>query len=140
MPASRNRGLVLIELLIALVVIGILAGIAIPKFLGAKTRAREAAVIADMQNARRAVQEYESNHMTYPGSMEEAGVQPSDGVEFTSWELSTANGTPYLLLEARHQNSDYIFYTAYPLDAIKKRKVGEEPDFDWLNPSESVAK
>ncbi len=140
MPEHRNRGHVLVELLIALVVVGILAGLAIPKLTGAKTRAHDAAAIADMENARHVVQEYESNYLTYPATMAEAGFEPSPGIEFTSWELAETNGTRYLLIEAAHENSKYLYYTAYPLSAIKKRKRGEDPDFDWLNTSESVAR
>lgn len=40
-PNSRHRGFTLIEILIVLVIIGILAGLAIPRFVGATSRAKQ---------------------------------------------------------------------------------------------------
>jgi len=62
----RNRkGFTLIELLIVVVIIGILAAIAIPKFAATKDKAKLASVKTDLRNSMTAEEAYFSDFATY---------------------------------------------------------------------------
>jgi type IV pilus assembly protein PilA len=62
----RNRkGFTLIELLIVVVIIGILAAIAIPKFAATKDKAKLASVKTDLRNSMTAEEAYFSDYSTY---------------------------------------------------------------------------
>jgi prepilin-type N-terminal cleavage/methylation domain-containing protein len=60
-----RRGFTLIELLIVVLVIGVLAAIAIPKFAGVKDRAHVAAMKSDLRNLITAQEAYASSRGSY---------------------------------------------------------------------------
>jgi len=62
---NTRRGFTLIELLIVVVIIGILAAIAIPKFAATKDKAKLASVRTDLRNAETAEESYFSDYTTY---------------------------------------------------------------------------
>jgi type IV pilus assembly protein PilA len=62
---QNRKGFTLIELLIVVVIIGILAAIAIPKFAATKDKAKLASVKTDLRNAMTAEEAYFSDKATY---------------------------------------------------------------------------
>ena len=61
----NRRGFTLIELLIVVVIIGILAAIAIPKFAGTKNKAYVASMKSDLKNLVTAEESYFADNNTY---------------------------------------------------------------------------
>jgi type IV pilus assembly protein PilA len=62
---GNRKGFTLIELLIVVVIIGILAAIAIPKFAATKDKAKLASVRTDIRNFMTAEEAYFSDYATY---------------------------------------------------------------------------
>ena len=86
----RRKGFTLIELLIVVVIIGILASIAIPRFANTTAKANVAAVKSDLHNLATAQESYFYEHATYAPSMALLNVVTSPGVSLTIVEATPA--------------------------------------------------
>ena len=75
-----NRGFTLIELLIVVVIIGILAAIAIPKFSATREKAYFAAMKSDLKNLASQQEIYYSDEYAYTATQTDLGFVSSDGV------------------------------------------------------------
>src|ERR1700729_3901980 len=82
MTRSRNA-FTLIELLIVVVIIGILAAIAIPKFANTKQKAYLATLKTDLRNLVTAEEAYFYDNSTYTTTIGTSFFQPSQGVAFS---------------------------------------------------------
>lgn len=83
MSRLRRSGFTLIELLIVVVIIGILASIAIPKFKATKGKANFAALKSDLKNISTAEESYFYDHQTYTDILDSLAFKPSHGVTLT---------------------------------------------------------
>jgi len=91
-PRTRRRtGFTLIELLIVVVIIGILAAIAVPKFQATKGKAFYAGMRADLRNLATAEEAYFYDHANYSNDLDSMHLTTSNGNIVTIVE-NTATG------------------------------------------------
>jgi len=84
--SSNKKGFTLIELLIVVVIIGILAAIAIPKFANTKDKAYVAAMKSDLRNLATYEEQYaaDNNGAYFSGNGLVQGFGPSKDVTVTA--------------------------------------------------------
>ena len=91
---SNRKGFTLIELLIVVVIIGILAAIAIPKFAATKDKAKLASVKTDLRNSMTAQEAYFSDFATYGtfANLQAASNFTLSGANTNSGSVASSNG------------------------------------------------
>lgn len=87
---DKTRGFTLIELLIVVVIIGILASVAIPKFSASRDKAFVASVKSDLKNLATYQEVHHNGSFTYSTSLTTLEMVPSDGVTITINEATGA--------------------------------------------------
>jgi prepilin-type N-terminal cleavage/methylation domain-containing protein len=94
-----SKGFTLIELLIVVVIIGILAAIAIPKFANTKEKAYVSAMKSDLRNLAAAQEAYFADYLSYSTALTNLDFNQSNQVTIT---VSGSSGPSGWLATASH--------------------------------------
>jgi type IV pilus assembly protein PilA len=95
---KHEHGFTLIELMVALVVIGVLIAIAIPAYIGFKHRAGDRSAQANLRTALAAAEAYYADNVTYEG-MDEAAMRAIDAALSPTLTVVLAGDSSYCLTE-----------------------------------------
>lgn len=121
---KEEKGFTLVELLIAIIVLAVLAGLAVRTFTFLTDRARESATETEMGYISKALQIYITDQNTYPDEADFPDALETAGImlnvpELDNWQnpyqYSSADGTSYVLesygIDEADGGGDDIVYT-----------------------------
>ena len=111
---DQEGGFTLIELLVVVIIIGILAAIAIPAFLGQRESAHRSAVESDLRNAAIELETYYTDEGSYPDDSD------TDITDIDDLDVTTTDGVTV----------DYDEADPYLLTGTHEEISGESIDYD----------
>ena len=119
---STRKGFTLIELLIVVVVIGILAAIAVPKFQATKGKAYASTIKSDLKNLSSVQEDYFYYNETYADAIGSVNFDGTEGVTIT---IAEADGRGWSA-KATHPAAFPLTCSVYYGDAAPLSPATEE--------------
>ena len=84
---KSNKGFTLIELVVVIAILGILAGIAIPRFMDATATARGAKIVADLRTIDSAIMLYQAKNGSLPGAATDLTNANQSSAYLAAWPV-----------------------------------------------------
>ena len=138
-PACRRNGFTLLELLAAIVAIGLMAAIALPAYTGAVEKARIGAAIGDLARIDGALERYRSNSAlsVLPANLGELGMGEFDDpwgnpYQYLNIEVGVNQGLVRKDRNLVPLNTDYDLYSMGKDGASKKPLTAADSRDDIL--------
>lgn len=120
---GNRKGFTLIELLIVVVILGILATIAIPKFSEIRERTHVTAMQSDLRNLAPAQETYFLSAYEYSADQEELAFVTSEGVEL---DISVETGPARWQATATHEATAWVCDMYYGYDSAPTTYAEDE--------------
>jgi general secretion pathway protein G len=105
-PLSKKSGFTMIEIILVVIIIGILAGIAIPRMGGKTEKAQISAAKSNIAALSMAVQEFEMMNGTYPSGLDQLLDESKGGPYMEKKSIPTDPwGTPFVYAAPGSRNT-----------------------------------
>ena len=125
---KNKKGFTLVELVVVIAILGILAGIAIPRFMDATATARGAKIVADLRTIDSAVSMYYAKKGDYPTI---GGTNPLVPDYLAAWPTpgTVAAGTS-VIFPAQPTTTKSVKDTSYSLNTAHIAQLGTKTAAD----------
>lgn len=119
---KNKKGFTLVELVVVIAILGILAGIAIPRFMDATASARGSKIVADLRTIDSAVSMYYAKNATYPTAGSDSALVPD---YLASWPTPGTASSGTSVIFPYKTTADSVSATTYTIDATSHlAKIG----------------